>query len=78
MNIKLTNGHLFIDGKQVDIIIFDGDYQSITFPIDTNATITLDNTTVKAEGIGNTAVYQKNVFSGGSIVCGGDFHIGDK
>ena len=76
MNIKLTNGHLFIDGKQVSTILFRADLP-LNFPIDTDATITLDNTTVSAEG-GSTAVYQKNVFSGGSIVCGGDFHIGDK
>jgi hypothetical protein len=83
MKIKLENGKLFLDGKEITTAITKCG-SVIQFPINDTSTVIfgtdVDNNTMSSVDIvgHNNKVTQKNVINGGSIICGGDFHLGDK
>lgn len=79
MTVKFDNGEMFMNGKRVLTVFFE-DYSNIESGNFQHDSLDIENNGVKANvtSSGNTRVYQnKNVVSG-PIVCGGDFHIGDK
>lgn len=83
MKVKLENGRLWVDGKEVSCILFKPDGQSIPmhFPLESSgdkieiADDSDSNVSVAAIGFGNK-VSMKNVNTG-NVTCGGNFRLGD-
>lgn len=79
MTIKFEDGEMYVNGKRVAIITFE-DYSYMEAGNFQHDSLDIENNGVKANvtSAGKTRIIQnKNVVSG-TIVCGGDFHIGDK
>ncbi len=80
MNLKLKNGQMYIDGKQVAIITFM-DYTSIKAGDFNHDSIDVENNGVRANvnsAAGDVRVTQNKNIVSGAIVCSGSVHIGDK
>ena len=81
MKLKMTKGRLFIDNKEVHLIVFK-DATTTTFPIYENSDIEIDSdhsyNEVTIVGDKNHIIQGKNIISpGSSIICNGDFRLGD-
>lgn len=81
MKVVLTDGRLFIDGKEALTVIFkDGSTMSTPFEQNEgNGYFVESGATVTAIGKDNTAISGKNIVVGSNITVpkGGSFRLGD-
>lgn len=83
MKIEFNNGHLFIDGLEVDYVAFRGRNPDLAFPVtDTNAIFvdtSAGSSTAAVVGDGNVVIQNsRNVITPGSVISvKGDFRLGD-
>ena len=78
MKIKLQDGQMYVNDKQVMFIVFN-DQTTQLFPVLSTDTIEIDdslNTSVKIKGDKNVVISGKNIVTG-SIIAAGDFKLGD-
>lgn len=81
MKLKMTKGRLFIDNKEVHLIVFK-DGSNLILPTHDNDELILTSdhsyNEVTIVGDKNHVIQGKNIISpGSSIVCNGDLRLGD-
>ena len=78
MKIKLQDGQMYVNDKQVMFIVFN-DQTTQLLPVSSTDTIEIDdslNTSVNIKGDKNVVISGKNIVTG-SIITTGDFKLGD-